>query len=185
MEYTPRKKGHGADAAVIVLFAAAVILFGISNALTGIFHAVPQIAALFALTAAVYIGIRYRFTEFRYVLSEDTDGGVLLTVHRATGRRTVAEARMSGAYLEETIRFDNRTGRESLKEAKKGKSVYVYTVSLRPQSVVMCVFTGDFGKKTALILEGEGEFFDTLASIAEKNRRAADITDVDTEDTPD
>lgn len=163
MEYIPKGKGHAPDICVIGLFAFAVVLFGVSDLLTGTLHVVPQFIALFALTAAVYIGIRYRFTEFRYVLSEDTDGGTLITVYRATGRRSVAEARMSGAYLEEVTRY---TDRRALKEAKRDKAVYVYTASMNPASSVMCVFEGD-ERKTALILEGEGEFFEVLKRISE------------------
>ena len=167
MEYSPRQSDKRADVLVLVLFIAAVILFGVSNALTGLFHVVPQIGALVCVTAALYLAIRYRLTSFRYVISDD-DGDTLLTVYRSQGRRSVAEARMSGVWLESVERF---TDRRSVKEAVRGMAVYDYTLSMKPQSVLVCVFVGDPERKTALILECDGDFAAALGRMAEENRR--------------
>jgi len=166
MEYIPKPSNRKSDLLVITFFALTVILYGIGKNFGGIFHFIPQVCALFTLTVCIYLAVRYRFTDFRYTLIEDDDGGKLLTVYRSQGKREIAECRMSGCYHEAVTVYNGKT---TLKEAKKGKSVYNYTASMSPKEITMLVFGGNGEKKTAILLECDEIFYTALNSIVRDN----------------
>lgn len=164
MEYTPAPRSRLADYLVIGSFVLAVCAFCIASYMTA-YGGFVQIAGLGFLTAAVYLAVRYRLTSFRYVLSEESDG-VLFTVYRLQGRRSVAECRMSGVYLESVGRY---TSKKALAEVRQGVSIYDYTVTLSPKDVRFLVFDSGLEKKTGVIIETDGRFYDALVSLAENN----------------
>lgn len=166
MDYIPQSRSRRADYFIIGSFVLAVTLFCIASFMPA-FGGIVQCAGLFVLTASVYLTVRYRLTTFRYSLSNDS-GEVLFTVYRKQGRRSIAECRMSGVYLESVGRYSSK---KALAEVRQGVSVYDYTVTLAPKDVCFLVFESGTEKKTGVILEADGRFYDALVSIAEENRQ--------------
>lgn len=175
MEYIPVSKSRRTDLMIFASFILAVCAFCIASFMPS-YGGLVQILGLVLLTAAVYLAVRYRLTSFRYVLSDDGDGGVLFTVYRAQGKRSVAECRMSGVYLESVCR---RESKKELSDLRCGVSVYDYTASFMPEDICFLVFESGADKKTGVILETDGAFYDALAALAARNAqgRADDEAD--------
>lgn len=166
MDYIPKSRSRRADYLIIGSFILAVSLFCAASFMTA-FGGIVQCAGLLFLTSAVYLMVRYHLTTFCYSLSDES-GEILFTVYRKQGRRSIAECRLSGVYLESVGRYKSK---KALKEVRDGLSVYDYTATLAPDDVCFLIFDSRGEKKIGVILETNGRFYDALVSIARENKQ--------------
>ena len=157
MEYSPVPAGHTADYMIIGSFVASVAAFAVSFS-DFAYRGIIQIIGLVLLTICIYIAIRYRFTVFRYLISEE-NGEALLTVYRKQGRRSIAECRISLLYLKSAVLYFS--GGE-LKKARRVTAFYNYSASIEPKRLCFAVFDNGGEKKTGIILEPDDTFYRAL-----------------------
>ena len=158
MEYTPKGETKRSDAIIVGLFVLGVLCFGAAR-LIGRYVFAVQAAGLISISAAIYVAVRYRLTQFVYALAEDGEDEVF-SVFRDRGRNKVAQCMVSTAFLRSVKRY---AGRDEVKQAAAGRDVYFYTQSMSPPSFVLLLFETTGERDLAVIVECDAAFERELA----------------------
>ena len=157
MEYVPKGETKRSDAVIVGLFVLGVACFGAARFI-GRYVFAGQAAGLIAFTAAMYVAVRYRLTQFVYALT--MDGDEVFAVFRDRGRNKVAVCMVSISFLRSVKRYADR---DAAKEAAAGRDLYFYTQSMSPQSFVVLFFETSGERDLAVIIECDEAFERVLA----------------------
>ena len=161
MEYTPKGETKRSDAIIVGLFVLGVACFGAAR-LIGRYPFAAQAAGLISFSAAIYVAVRYRLTQFVYAIQTDGEDEVF-AVFRDRGRNKAAQCMVSLSYLRSVKRYAER---DAAKEAAAGRDVYFYTQSMSPASFVVLVFETSGERDLAVIVECDEAFERELARRA-------------------
>ena len=181
MKYSPVPQKGKTTALAGILFAIALVsyVFSIMKITS---PALLQLITLLAITAAVYVLVRFRYTTVTYMITprgrEEYEGIQLLSdidfiVTKSQGRREgIMECRLSLDLLAAVVPLPHGqiTGdmRRDLSE-KFGKiKIYNYTVSMRPADSIALVFD-DEGDVSVIAVEPDEVMRQYLEDAAARN----------------
>ena len=168
MEYSPKGKTKNSDIAMIGLFVLCVISFAFSNAPLR-YAWILRAVGLFALTGVCWLAIRYRLTQFTYLIDGEI-GAESFTVFCGRGKNSVAECRLALSDLRSVRRYRDE---DEAKEAQKGFETHSYVQSMTPDSLVLCEFASSGERDLCIVLECDEAFERAIAACAERNLRDA------------
>ena len=158
MEYSPKGDNKRSDPIIIGLFVLGVACFAAAR-FVGRYPFILQAAGLVSLSAAIYVAVRYRLTQFVYAILKDGEDEVF-AVFRDRGRNKTAQCMVSLSYLRSVKRFESR---DAMKDSLAGHDVYYYTQSMSPASFLLLVFDTTGERDLAVIVECDAAFESELA----------------------
>lgn len=153
MKYSP-KQDLKRTYFLSLCFMIPGVIFFMMAASSG-YTVVMQTVGLLFCSLGLFIMYRYALTSFRYII-EDGE----LTVHKVTGKRINAVARVALSECESLVKKE----KDTLKGKKFPGGKYTYTANPAPRSEYLLVFR-DGDDSTALILECEAEFASALSAL--------------------
>ena len=157
MNYSPKQDLKRIYFISLCFMIPGITLFMMSAASS--FTVVMQSVGLLLCSLGIFVMYRYALTSFHYII-EDGE----LTVHKITGKRINAVARVALSECDTLIKIE----KDTLKGKKYPGGRYVYTVSPAPKSRYLLVFS-DGEEDAALILECEPEFASAISALMPHN----------------
>ena len=191
MNYTTVQKNGGLLTAVVAgLFALAVIFCSVQPALTILGKTVPPVIffgiGLILSITAIYLILRYRMTQFEYVIKKRDDGYSGEIMERAFGdnapldfvvykamrtRLASMECVLALSDFVEAVPLERgvRTKRDVLRAyEKEGFSYYDYTLTFLAKKTVELVFA-DGEKFVGIIIEADNPVADFFVDKQKQN----------------
>ena len=161
MEYSPKGNTKSSDIATIGLFALCAASFAAAN-FNFRFSWGFRVVGLIALTAAVYLAVRYRLSQLVYAVGGEV-GDEVFSVYLDRGRNKTAICRLALCDLRSVRRYADG---DEAKAAQKGLETHSYVQSMTPDSLVLCVFETSGERDLCVVLECDDAFERTLATFA-------------------
>lgn len=157
MNYSPKQELKNIYFMSLCFMIPGAIFFMMAAASS--YAVVMQAVGLLLCSFGIFIMYRYALTSFHYII-EDGE----LTVHKITGKRINAVARVALSECETLVKIE----KDTLKGRKYRGGKYTYTVNPAPKSKYLLAFR-DGEDETALILECETEFAAAICALLPQN----------------
>lgn len=157
MNYSPKQELKKTYFLSLCFMIPGAVFFMMSA--TASFTVIMQSVGLILCSLGLFIMYRYALTSFHYLIENGE-----LTVHKISGKRINAAARLALSECESLIRIE----KDTLKGKKFSGGKYRYTVNYAPASAYLLTFRDGEGQ-TAIILECEQSFAAALCALMSDN----------------
>ncbi len=146
---------------LLAIFALAALAAFITDAFSLGMRAVNQFIMLSALTACVFVAVRYILADFIYKTDDD---GEYLEIIRVTSRLPQTNASVKISPADKIVRLTG--SKEALKDVQK--KMY-FNLSFMPEELYAYIFTYE-GVRQALILECDGRYAEYIESLIQRSK---------------
>ncbi|MBQ8696279.1 MAG: hypothetical protein IJ519_01040 [Clostridia bacterium] len=157
MNYSPKQELKKTYFLSLCFMIPGAVIFSMAS--TAPFTVIMQAAGLTLCSLGIFVMYRYALTSFHFKV-EDGE----LTVHKISGKRINAVARVALSECESLVKMEGDT----LKGKKYPGGKYKYTVNYAPESEYLLTFR-DGENTVALILECEQSVVAALSSLMPEN----------------
>ena len=157
MNYSPKQELKKTYFLSLCFMIPGAVFFMMSAIMP--YTVITQTIGLLLCSLGIFVMYRYALTTFNYVV-EDGE----LTVHKISGKRINAVARVALSRCESLIRIE----KDTLKGKRFRGGKYKYTVNYAPVATYLLTFR-DAEHEVALILECNESFAAALSSLMTDN----------------